>query len=231
MLQHVGNDVGQVFLRDELLLVAQLDDALGDLAHRLIVELQSQIFQVLADVGLARVLAQGILAAATEAFGQQIVVIEVALVVAVGMYACHLREDVFADDRFIGGDGDAGVRLHHAAHLVQTALVDTRHGVEVVFQDGLHAGQRGVAGTFAQAVDGGVQSSATAQHSGQHVGHGQVIVVMGMEIEMSIRITLLHLAHKLNDLQGVEYAQRIGQHEAADTCISKGVHQLENVFG
>ena len=115
--------------------------------------------------------------------------------------------------------------------LVQTALVDTRHGVEVVFQDGLHAGQWGIASSLTQSVDGGVQAAATAQHGSQHVGHGQVIVVMGMEIEMSIRITLLHLAHKLNDLQGVEYAQRIGQHEAADTCISKGVHQLENVFG
>ena len=54
---------------------------------------------------------------------------------------------------------------------------------------------------------------------------------MGMEIEMSIRIALLHLAHKLNDLQGIEYAQRVGQHEAADTCIGKGVHQLKDVFG
>ena len=146
VFEDVGDDVGQVFLRHQLFLVAQLDDAFGHLAHGFFVQFQPQVLEVLADVGLAGVLAQGILALAAEAFGQEVVAVEVALVVAVGMDARHLGENVLAHDGLVGRDDHAAVRLHHAAHVVQAALVDARHCLEVIFQDGLHRGERCVPG-------------------------------------------------------------------------------------
>ena len=101
----------------------------------------------------------------------------------------------------------------------------------MVFQDGLHTGQRGISGAFAQPVDGGMQATATAQDGGQHIGDGQVVIVVGMKIEMSIGIALLHFAHKLNNLQRIENAQRIGQHEAADAGAAECIHQLEHILG
>ena len=49
----------------------------------------------------------------------------------------------------------------------------------------------------------------------QHIGYGQVIVVMGMEIEMQVGITGHHLAHELRGLGRREDAQGVGQHETA----------------
>ena len=49
-----GNDVGQVLGGHQLLLVAQLHDPFGHLAHRGFVEVDAQRFEVLHDVGLAK---------------------------------------------------------------------------------------------------------------------------------------------------------------------------------
>ena len=231
VFQHIGDDVGKVFLRDYLLLVAQLDDACGDLAHGLIVEFEAQGFEVLAYVGLAAGLAQCIFALASEALGEQLVAVEVVLVVAVGMHACHLSKDVLTHDGFVGGDGDARVGLHEAAHIVETLLIDGGFGTEVVAQDGLHAGQGSIARTFAQAVDRSMETLGTSQHSGIHVAHGKVVVVVGMEVEVGVGVAIHHHAHELLYLHGIENAEGVREHEAAYTTTLQTVHQLEHVVG
>ena len=145
MLQDVGDDVGQVVEGDNFLLVAKLGDALGDAARLLGCQLETQLLQVLDDVGTARVLAQGILPLAAEALGNQLVVVELVLAVAIGMDTCHLGKDVLADDGLVGGDGDAAEAFDHAREVVQLALDDVGLGVELVLEDGLYAGQRGIA--------------------------------------------------------------------------------------
>ena len=147
------------------------------------------------------------------------------------MHPCHLRKHILTHDGLVGRNHHPRVRLHHPAHIVQPALVDVRNRIEMVLQDGLHTRQRRIAGPFTQSVDGGVQSLHTAQHGCQHIAHRQVIIVVGMKIKMRIRIALLHLAHKLNDLQRIEDAQRIGQHETADTGRHQPVHQLKHIVG
>ena len=146
------------------------------------------------------------------------------------MDACHLGKYILANNRFIGGNDDARVGLHHTAYVVQAAFVNVGNGIEVVFQDSLHTGKRSIAGAFAQAVNGSMQSLATAKYGGKHIAHGKVIVIVGMEVKMGMRIAFHHLAHKLNDLQRVQYAQRVRQHIAADIGLLQGVHQTEHIF-
>ena len=59
-----------------------------------------------------------------------------------------------------------------------------------------------------------MQSLATAKYGGKHVAHGKVIVIVGMEVKMGMRIAFHHLAHELDDLQRVQYAQRVRQHDS-----------------
>ena len=80
------------------------------------------------------------------------------------MHAGHLCEDALAHNGLVGGHGNAAVTLDEAADVEEFALVDVRDDVEVVVQNGLHAGQRCVAGALAQAVDGGVDALAAAEH-------------------------------------------------------------------
>ena len=105
MAEDVGNNVGEVFLGEEFLFVAQFDDAFGHFVHRLIVQLNAEGFEVLADVGFAGGFAEGVLTGTAEALGNKRVAVEVTLGVAVGMYTSTLGEDVLACDGLVGGYG------------------------------------------------------------------------------------------------------------------------------
>ena len=231
VFEHVADDVGEVFLGDEFFLVAQLDDACGDLAHGFFVELESEVFEVLAYVGLAAGLPERVLALAAEAFGKEVVAVEVVLIVPVGMHACHLGEDVLADDGLVGWDGYAGVGLDEAAGCVELLLVDVGPCAEMVLQDGLDAGEGCVAGPLSQPVDGGMQSFGPAEDGCEDVADGEVVVVVRMEVEVQFGVALLHLAEVLDDLERVEYAQRVGKHEAPYARAGDGVHEAEDVVG
>ena len=122
------------------------------------------------------------------------------------MYARHLCEHILAHDRLVGCHADAAEALHHAREVVELALHDVGLGVELVFQDSLYRGQRSIATTLSQAVDGDVQSLGTAEHGSQRVRDRQVVVVMGMEVEVHFWIAFDHLAEVLNHLQGIHHA-------------------------
>ena len=68
-------------------------------------------------------------------------------------------------------------------------------------------------------------------YGGQGVGDGQSVVVVGMEIEGELRITRAHPADVFLHLPGIEHAQGIGQHHAAERLETQPVEQAEDVFG
>ena len=70
----------------------------------------------------------------------------------------------------------------------------------------------------------------TTEHRCQRVGYRQIVVVMGVEIEVDIGIALDHLAEILDALEGVHDTQGVGQHEAADATVAEGVHQLIDIL-
>ena len=233
MLQHVADDVGQVLLRHYLLLVAQLRNALRHTARLLRSQLQAQLLEISGDIGLAGILAQRILTLTTETLWHQLVIVQLVFRVAIGMNASHLREDILTDNRLIGGYGDATETLDHARDVVQLVLVDVRLGVELILQNNLYRGQWRIATTLAQTVHGDVQSLGTTQHGSQRVRHRQIVVVVGVEVEMHLRIALHHLTEILHHLQGIHHAQSVREHETRNLSISQfcqGVHQLIYIF-
>ena len=115
-------------------------------------------------------------------------------------------------------------------HFVELLLINMRHRLEMVLQDGLHTGQRGVSGPLTQTIDGGMQALATTQYGSQHIAHGQIVVVVCMEIKMDIRVAFHHLTHVADELQRIENAQCIGQHDATDADILQTIHQLEDIL-
>ena len=130
------------------------------------------------------------------------------------MNACHLGKYILANNRFVGRNYDARVRFHHTAYVIQTAFVNVGNGIEVVFQDSLHTGKRSIAGTFAQTVDCGMQAFTATQYSSQHIAHSKVIIIVGMEVKVGMRIAFHHLPHKLDNLQRIQHSQCIRQHIA-----------------
>ena len=100
------------------------------------------------------------------------------------MHACHLGEDVLAYNGHVGCHGYATIALYQSADGIELAFVNRGACVELIFQNGLHTGKGSVATTLPEAVDCDVNTTASAQHGSQGVGHGKVVVVVGMEVEM-----------------------------------------------
>lgn len=87
-------------------------------------------------LGFSRSFSQCIFASATETLGKQVVVIEVAFAVSVGVHAGALCEYMFADDRLVGRNTHAGVGLDDPAYLIDFFLVDSGRAFELVVYHG-----------------------------------------------------------------------------------------------
>ena len=202
MLQHVGHDIRQVLLRHQLFLVAQLNDTFRHFAGLLGRQFQTNSSKFLRILAFLLFLPKALLSLTAETFGQKVVAIKVGLVVPVGMHTGHLRKHTLARNRTVGRNRDAGIAFHHPAHFVQPALVDACLCIELVFSISPAHWPTGHSCPFAQAVDRGMDTQATAQHGSQHVGNGQVVIVMGMEVEMHARIAFHHLADVTQQING-----------------------------
>ena len=157
--------------------------------------------------------------------------VEPTLVVAIGMHASHLCEHIVSNDGLIGRDGYAAVAFHQTADVVEPFFVDVSLGMKMILQNDLYAGERRITAPLPQPIHRDVQSAHTAERCCQRVRDGQVVVVVGMKIEVSIGIAAVHLTEKLNDLQRIHDAERIRQHEAAHRGVDECVHQLIYIFG
>ena len=229
VVEHVGDDVGKVVDGDEFLLVAEFVDALGHLAHGCVVEIDAQELQVLLDVGLARHLAEGIFARAAETFGQECVEVELVLLVAVGVDTGRLGEDILAHNRGIGGACDTGIAFDHARQRVDALFAYLEVGLHQVVEHGHHRREGGIAGTFAQSVDRDVHSACSGFDGSRHIRHSQVVVVVGMEVEMELGPELHHLTDEEARGLGVEDAQRVGQQEPVDGQIHEMVNHAPHI--
>ena len=109
--------------------------------------------------------------------------------------------------------------------------MDTGLGIKLVLENHLNARQRGIAASLPQPIHRDMQSLGTTEHGGKRVAHGEVVVIVGMEVEMQIGITLHHLAEILYHLQRVHDTQRIGQHKAFHIGGAQCIHHLIDIFG
>ena len=229
MLQHIADDVWQVILGYQLLAVAEFSDTLGHSFGLLRRQLQSQFIEVLDDVSLTGILAQCILTMSAETLRHQVVTIKLVLVVAIGMHTSYLSEDIIAHHRGIRSHGDAAVTFNQSGNIVQAVFLDIGLCPKHILQNHLYARQWRIAAALAQAIHGDMESLGTAQHGCQRVAHSQIVVVVGMEIEVRVRITANHLTHILHTLQWVQDTQSIRKQEALDWQFHQLVHHHEEI--
>ena len=74
-----------------------------------------------------------------------------------------------------------------------------------------------------------MKTLGTAQYGCQRVAHCQIVVVVGMEIEVRVRITANHLTHILHTLQWIQDTQSIRKQEALDWQFHQLVHHHEEI--
>ena len=105
---------------------------------------------------------------------------------AVLVDACLVGERVAADDRLVPLDGQPGDRRDHPADRIEPLGLDAG-GQAVVVEPRLQGHddlfERGVAGTFADAVDRAFDLPGADLAGGQAVGHRQAEVVMAVDAD------------------------------------------------
>ena len=146
------------------------------------------------------------------------------------MYTGTLRKDMFADDRFVCGDMDAGESFHQATGIVDLLFPERCFHSQLVFQNGKHTAERSVSCTFAQAVQRGMNAIDSGTDGRIDIGNGQVIIVVSVEIKLQIRIAGHHILAIIVCITGIQDAQRIGQHEPAYRQVTKRIDKLIDIF-
>ena len=147
------------------------------------------------------------------------------------MHTSHLGEDIITDNRLVGRNGNTRITLHESADVVELVLMDIGLGIKLVLENHLNTRQGGIATSLPQPIHSDMQTLGTTEHRCKRVAHGKVVVVVGMEVEMQIRIALHHLAEILNHLKRVHNSQSIRQHKAFHFSGAQGIHHLIDVFG
>ena len=164
-----------------------------------------------------------------ETLRYQVVAIKLVLVVTIGMHTSYLGKDIVSYNRCIRSHGNAAVTFNQSGNIVQTVFLDIGLCLEHILQNHLNARQWCIATAFAQTIHGNVKTLGAAQYGSQRVAHSQIVVVMGMEVEVRIRITAHHLAHILHTLQWVQNTQRIRKKEALDRQFYQLIHHHEEI--
>ena len=229
MLQHIANDIWQVVLGYQFLAVAEFCDSLGYRLGLLRRQFQSQFIEVLHDIRLTRVLTQRILTMSAETLRYQVVAIKLVLVVTIGMHTSYLGKDVVSYYRSIRSHGNATISFNQSGNIVQAVFLNIGLCLEHVFQNHLNTCQWCIATTFTQTIHGNVKTLGAAQYGSERVAHRQIVVVMGMEVEVRFRITANHLAHILHTLQWVQNTQSIRKKEALDRQFYQLIHHHEEI--
>ena len=109
------------------------------------------------------------------------------------------------------------------------ALVKGVLHVQVVVHNGHQAGYRGVSGSFSKSVDRGVDTLEAGLYGGVGVGHGKVIVIMGVEVKVQVRPFFQHPAAELVCLVRIQDSKGIRKHKALHTLVLEPVYQERNV--
>ncbi|OPZ96103.1 MAG: hypothetical protein BWY72_01817 [Bacteroidetes bacterium ADurb.Bin416] len=67
-------------------------------------------------------------------------------------------------------------------------------------------------------------------NSSQDIGHGQVVIVVGVEVERQVGVAFHHLPAERSGVGRMEDTQRVWQHEMLNGLIFQTVHQEEHVL-
>jgi hypothetical protein len=93
-----------------------------------------------------------------------------------------------------------------------------------------HLFQRGVAGTFAQAIDGGAGVRSASLQRGQRVGGGQAEIVMGVDFDVDVGLGAQR-GDALARRERVQQAQRVGIAHAHGAMRLRHLRRLRQEAG
>ena len=229
-MEHIADDIRKVLRRNHFFFITQFDNPLGNLAHRVLVDIDPQCFKVLTDIRLTGSLAKSIFADTAETFGQQIIAIQIVFAVTISMDTGTLRKDMFPDNRFVRRNMNTGESFHQSAGIIDPFFPKCRIHSQLIFQHGKHTAKRGIPSTLSQSVQCSMKSFYTGTDSRVDIRYRQIIVVMSMKIELQVRIACNHFLTIFVSISRVQDAKRIRQHETPDRQVTKRIDCLKDIF-
>ena len=212
-----------------MLLVPELDDSAENLLPVRVGELDAKLREVVVQRGLSGEFAQRVAALAAEALGRQPGGVEIALGIAVGVYAGCLGEDIGAENRGIRRNVLAAEGFHQFGYGSKPRLVDVGSEFRVIGNRGYDLRKRGVTRPLAQTVDAGMHAGGPGLNRRDGIGGRQPVVVVTVEVEDRIGPGNGHHADEVPHVVGCENAQGVRQQNPLHLQVLQRVDKVLDV--
>ena len=144
--------------------------------------------------------------------------------VTIRVNAGALREHGGSDYRLVLGDPYPGNALHITADVSQFCLLQGVGHFEMVVQHTEETGDRSVSGTFAEPVHSGVHSPCAGLDRRCGIGHGEVVIIVSVEVEMPIREFRNHYPHEFSRLLRRKDSKGVRQHESPYPAVFQCIY-------
>ena len=111
-IKYIRNNVRQIFFRNNFLTVAEFDNSLCNFLDFFLRKRNTYFVEIFLNIGFPRSFSEGVFSSSAEAFGHQIIKIQIIFVIAVSVNSCCLGKNVFTNNRFINWNTKARKRFY-----------------------------------------------------------------------------------------------------------------------
>ena len=101
--------------------------------------------------------------------------------------------------------------------------------MEVIIEHSHYRSDRCVSRTLSQTVYRGVYTLDAGFDRRHSIRHGEVVIVVAVEIEVDVRIALYHHPAETVGLVRIEDSKGVREHNAPDRAILEGIHHTEDI--
>ena len=145
------------------------------------------------NISLTRSLSECILSLASKSFWHERIAVKSILIIAISVYASHLRKDILSDNRLIRRNYHARIALHQSADIIEFILHNISFHIQMIMQDSLHRCERSVSASLSQSVDRDMNAGSAFVYRSHGVAYSEVIVIMSVEVKTEIWEACRHL--------------------------------------
>ena len=146
------------------------------------------------------------------------------------MNTCYLCKNIVTNDRHVFGYAHTRIAFNYFAYIENIVFVDVSFLIQMIMNECYHTCQRCIPSSLTQSVHGNMHTFCASFDGFVNIGNSQVIIVVGMKIEMKLWVTCHHFGYKLFCFIRIENAQCVGQHETTNGLMLQLVHQMIYIF-
>ena len=99
----------------------------------------------------------------------------------------------------------------------------------MVFEYDVNGAEGCVSASLSESIDCHMYAGSTREDSGQGISDSKVIIIVCVEVESYLGVSIHHFRYILRHLQGIEDPEGIGEHESINATVFQSFHHLHDI--